>query len=204
MKKIIVLILMSILVLASCYEESSDTPEHCDEEVRIFYNHVVGDCNLSTKDRKKLTCSGLRGKSSPTYDKCIENIKKLSCERANEIETNEDFKTVDGCMNYEVIKRTRKVICAQHQENYCRQIFHDCGKDALYSACKSPSYNGSEEAPQVEFNKGEIAIYCKDTVNGDDVVVGLAPEESLCYHEIDCSNVQELDFRDDSWKSYCE
>jgi hypothetical protein len=219
MKTIVTLTL--VFIIFSC--NNSPVKENKDK------NDIINNCGGEFNELQKafIDCNGeynsyfknyeLSGAcllySNVSYESqdnhiCKDTINNFSCLELSNIKTISDFEALQGCLDF--TKKTKTEVCFETQLNYCNQIYYECGISKLYGICnESETYiNHSEDGTteEIKFNETSFQNYCLEMIDGSDKISSL---NDMFYYgcsianNLDCSNIQEIDFRNDDWKTLC-
>jgi len=225
LKSIILHLLLVSLVIGSisCSDKLKDDNNDNDRNINFCSSQLeltidlIRKCNIDTTPIMSnintfSICStyqnyGISG-SYDDYKRCIKNLESLSCEDLSEIETENDLKKIDSCLN--IPKKTKKEVCIINHTGYCiNNIYNKCGYEKLPQNCyKTGTKVDDEGRTKVVLDETRIKDYCENTINGDE---DIATVKDFFYEtcgdyenlQVDCNNIQEIDFRNDSWKTQC-
>jgi hypothetical protein len=222
MYKIIITILLISLFIFSCTEEieviqHEDGYNDCSPEFGKLYSRYM-ECNnenyFSYFAAGSSDCNIYSVWKSETVNTCKENLDALSCEEIATINTIDKFEEIDGCLNFP--RKTKKEACIENYKIYCVDLL-SCGEEALYGICteyeklEEKEINCDDNGQNCEtytpiiFDESKFDTYCS-IENGENPII----EDDLYIrgcgksNNIDCNNIQELDFRNNSWKTVCE
>ncbi len=207
MQKILI-VLFLMLTIVSCDNKdggNSDEADFCSMEFEKI-EYIFNDCQLDNDLGNYVSICRMYSKVvSDTDFTCLDKLEtfKTSCEEAAKIKTLDDFKAIEGCLNFPL--KTKKEICAENQENYCRNVYYSCGEEKIPVACAGYETYGSSESHEIKFDKSKLAEYCVTTENGTQEISGIEDIYSIaCGNvEYDCANLTDLNFKNDSWKTSC-
>jgi len=203
-----------IMINACAKDESSESPSYSGETIcEAEYKHLtnlIRSCNNSQEEvfehscRNTLEEQGTNIHTGTYYKDCAKSLNELTCEELNNIKSRDDFKNVEDCLVYPDAKKIG--ICVMNTSVYCNNISDKCGNEKLYGICVTSKheYIDDEDRNKTDFKHEMIVNHCKEMANKDEK----ANFNDLLYHtcenyQIDCSNVQEFDFRNDDWKTQC-
>lgn len=210
MKKILIA-LFSMLIMISCENENSgdgDEANDCYMEIS-FMNQIQNKCKNTSQAIYIIEyidyCDIVTTIHSKTHSSCSEKIDKMyeTCEGVSEIETLDDLKAIEGCLNFPL--KTKKDVCVENQRTYCEKVYFQCGKDKLPAVCSDFTIKESSDHSDVIFNDSDLTEYCATTENGTQEISGIEDIYSTACGNVqyDCANLTDLNFKNDSWKTSC-
>ena len=212
MKKLIILITLTFIILSCSSSENSKKVNECTEQY-FALEREISKCNLEETNNtlyieySKLNnqCKIYQNVASDKNTLCMNNIEALTCEDVAKFKTIQDINGVEGCFDFP--KKTKKQACVENYDSYCRSSFYECGKTALKGICDdTKSIYGTEQSREISFDDSQLENFCNTTVNGsEEIEMGDFFSETCSNYRnnLDCSSVPEFDFRNDDWKTQC-
>lgn len=217
MKKIYLFSIFLLLISLGCVSKNNSGGTGinvCNYEM-ILLRNLITQCpdaetytmpeNLKEGSCKLFKADGVltENEQEDPYYSCIDTLESMACDALLSIKTIEDFQAINGCLDLK--KRTKKDLCVINQSRYCASLYNNCGRESLSEICENSFGYEKDETDVVRFNESKLAVFCEDTIDGDEEITTL--DEFFCSYmgapDLECNNIPDLDFRNNSWKSYC-
>ena len=210
---VILLFMVTSFYSISCSSSGTKEARNCEAEKANIINRLekcgINETNQSLYSDylKSPFCETYKDIPSDTYGLCNEIMDKLSCEELGKLDTIDKLNSIPHCFDFP--KYTKKDVCESNVKKYCSAfIFEKCGYDKVPEYCHKTGTHKNDEGNGVDvldLDGNKIDEYCLTTVNADD---NISSVEDFFYrtcfnYSIDCNNIQEIDFRNDDWKTMC-
>jgi len=212
MKNLIILLTLSFCFIAiSCNSSSNEEKVQDDCRKQLNYvNDTFKRCKPSEETVKSFLDSRAGGcdvyseKFSDNHETCKENLLTVSCDDVNKFMTVDDVDESLGCFDFPKFKKEEA--CVTNVVSYCSQyIFKECAYDKLPEYCHKTGTTKDDEAKLwLNVNTEKIKNYCSSTISGNNDMFNDDFFHKTCHnYQVDCNNIEEIDFRNDNWKTEC-